>query len=102
MTTYTPSLLHGSCECGTCSFDVRVTPTARFICHCKICQAFTGKPYSDVIVLPAKHVELANADQISFKKYRPLPTSNADSASNVKNQWWSLAVLEPSDWLSFQ
>ncbi|MGH8007877.1 MAG: GFA family protein [Candidatus Binatia bacterium] len=71
MTTYTPSLLHGSCECGTCAFDVRVTPTARFICHCTICQAFTGKSFSDVTVLRAKDVELTNADQISFKKYRP-------------------------------
>jgi hypothetical protein len=73
MSTESPFRFHGSCECGTCFFDVRATPKARFICHCKICQAFTGKPYSDVIVLPAKHVELANADQISFKKYRPPP-----------------------------
>lgn len=73
MTTYTQSLLHGSCECGTCAFDVKATPTARLICHCKICQGFTGKSFSDVTVLRAKHVELTNADQISFKKYRPPP-----------------------------
>ena len=73
MTSYKPSLLHGSCECGTCTFDVRVVPSARFICHCTICQAFTGKSYADMTIVRAKHVELTNEDQISFKKYRPPP-----------------------------
>ncbi len=73
MTSYTPSKLHGSCECGTCSFDVTIVPTARFICHCTICQAFTGKPYADMTIVRAKHITLANSDQISFKKYRPPP-----------------------------
>jgi hypothetical protein len=68
-----PFPLHGSCACGTCAFDVKATPTARLICHCAICQAFTGKAFADVTVLRAKHVELTNADQISFKKYRPPP-----------------------------
>jgi len=73
MTSITPPLLHSSCECGTCVVDVRVVPSMRFICHCMICQAFTGKSYSDMTIVRAKHVELTNTDQISFKKYRPPP-----------------------------
>ena len=73
MTTDRPALLHGSCECGTCTFEVKAPPTERFICHCLFCQAFVGKPFTDVTVLRAKDVVLTNADQISFKKYRFLP-----------------------------
>ena len=65
--------LHGSCDCGTCAFEARKIPTARFICHCTICQAFTGKPFSDVTVLRARDVVLKNAHRIEFKKYRRLP-----------------------------
>jgi hypothetical protein len=76
MTTDGRSPMHGSCECGTCAFEVRATPAARFICHCTICQAYTGKPFSDVAVLRAKDVRLTNADQISAKKYRLPPNIN--------------------------
>lgn len=73
MTSHTPPLLHSSCECGTCVVDVTIAPSTRFICHCTICQAFTGKSYSDMTIVRAKHVKLTNSDQISFKKYRPPP-----------------------------
>ncbi len=73
MNIHTPSLLHGACTCGTCAFDVKAIPTARLICHCNICQGFTGKAFADVTVIRAKHIQLTNADQISFKKYRPPP-----------------------------
>ncbi len=76
MITERLSPMHGSCECGTCAFEVRATPAARFICHCTICQAFTGKPFSDVTVFRAKDVALTNADYISFAKYRPPPNFN--------------------------
>lgn len=70
---HTPSLLQGACECGACTFDVSAPPGARLICHCTICQAFTGKPYSDVVIVRAKHVKLTNEAGISFKKYRSPP-----------------------------
>jgi hypothetical protein len=73
MTTEPPVKLHGSCQCGFCGFDVHVKLKARFICHCTICQSFTGKPYSDVTVVRAKYVTLINEDQMSFAKYRPPP-----------------------------
>ena len=68
--------LRGSCEYGTCAYEVHKQPKARFICHCTICQAFTGRAFSDVTVLRAKNVALTNADQIAFKTYRPPPNVN--------------------------
>lgn len=68
--------LRGACDCGTCSFETRKAPKARFVCHCTICQAFTGKPYSDVSVIFARDVVIENADHIKFKKYRLPPNLN--------------------------
>lgn len=68
--------LRGACRCGACSYEVHTPPKARFRCHCLICQAFNGKPYADVVAVRAKDVVLENADNISFKKYRPLPNFN--------------------------
>jgi len=76
MTTKSAYALRGSCECGTCAYEVHKQPKARFICHCTICQAFTGRAFSDVTVLRATDVALTNADQIAFKKYRPPPNIN--------------------------
>lgn len=68
--------MRGSCACGHCAFEVTSRPKARFVCHCTICQDFTGKSFSDVTVLPGSAVKLANADQISFNKHRPPPNIN--------------------------
>jgi hypothetical protein len=68
--------LHGSCECGACSFEVRASPKARFRCHCLICQAFNGKPFADVVAVRAKDVVLKNTGNISFAKYRSPPNFN--------------------------
>ena len=73
MTSYTTPKLQGACQCGTCTFDLKIVPSARFICHCTICQAFTGNSYADMTIVRAKHFKLTNADQISFKKYRLPP-----------------------------
>ena len=84
MTSYTTPKLHGACECGTCAFDLNIVPSVRFICHCTICQAFSGKPYADMTIVRAKHLKLTNADQISFKKYRPPPNIDRGLCLNCK------------------
>ncbi|WP_152223189.1 GFA family protein [Pseudomonas sp. SCB32] len=64
---------HASCECGACRFEVAAVPAARFVCHCRLCQAFTGKAFSDVTILRASGVEVIGAENIAFRKYRPPP-----------------------------
>lgn len=65
-----------SCSCGACAFQVRTRPVARFFCHCTICQAYTGRPFSDVTVLRAKDVDVRAGSPIAFKKYRLPPNVN--------------------------
>jgi hypothetical protein len=76
MTIQSTSVLRSSCECGTCRCDAHTLPKARFICHCTICQTFTGQAFSDVSVFRAADISLTNADQIVFKKYRSPPNIN--------------------------
>jgi hypothetical protein len=76
--------LHGSCQCGSWGFDVAVTPKVRFLCHCTVCQSFTGKPFSDVTVVRAKHVTPINEDRMSFAKYRSPPNINRGVCRNCR------------------
>ena len=64
---------HANCECGACKFEIDAAPAARLICHCTICQAFTGKPFSDVTILRARSVDISGAENIAFRKYRLPP-----------------------------
>ncbi|WP_213959801.1 MULTISPECIES: GFA family protein [unclassified Variovorax] len=52
---------------------VTAAPVARFICHCEICQAYTGKPFSDVTVLRARDVDMSAARSVVYRKYRLPP-----------------------------
>ncbi len=65
--------LAAACACGASRFQVRSRPFARFICHCTICQAYTGKPFSDVTVLRARDVELADRMPVAYRKHRLPP-----------------------------
>ncbi len=68
--------LHGSCHCGTFSFETSKAPVARFVCHCRFCQDYTGEAFSDVSVLMAPHIEMKGTGELSHKKYRPPPHLN--------------------------
>lgn len=62
--------LRAACECGTCVIEAEQIPTVRFNCHCTICQSFTGKAYSDVMILPASRAVIKNEGFITYKKYK--------------------------------
>jgi hypothetical protein len=62
--------VRGACACGTCRFEASAAPKARLICHCTICQSFTGRAYSDVAIYPAAKVRLHGEDQIAFRYYK--------------------------------
>ena len=62
--------LRAACECGTCVIEADKVPTMRFNCHCTICQSFTGKAFSDVMILPASHAVIKNEAFIAYKKYK--------------------------------
>jgi len=60
----------GSCPCGTCGFDVAGPVKARIICHCTICQRFTGKALADVGIVPGWQASLDNEPQVTFRSYK--------------------------------
>lgn len=64
---------HGYCSCKANSFVVNAKPIARFVCHCTICQAYTGKPSSDVTVLLAKDVDALSIGKTKFKRWKLPP-----------------------------
>lgn len=42
----------GSCNCGSISFELDVTPSDVYICHCSICRKATGSGGIAVTVVP--------------------------------------------------
>ena len=68
--------LHGSCSCGTFSFETTKAPAGRFICHCLFCQDFTGEAFSDVSVLRVQNIQMKGTDALIHKKYRLPPNLN--------------------------
>lgn len=67
--------MQARCRCGACVVTLEKRPTARFVCHCLFCQAFTGKDSSDVTVVRGGDLTLTGSDHVSYKKYRRLPPS---------------------------
>jgi len=61
------------CHCGESAFTVQGRPLLRFICHCRICQAFNKGPYGDVTVFRRGDVTLPEGHRIEFQTYRPPP-----------------------------
>lgn len=64
---------HGFCSCNANTFNVNAKPIARFVCHCTICQAYTGKASSDVTVLLAKDVNSLKIENTRFKRWKLPP-----------------------------
>ena len=76
MAQHDHSYLHGSCDCGTFSFETSKAPAARFLCHCLYCQDFTGEAFSDVSVLMGYQIKMTGTADLIYKKYRLPPNLN--------------------------
>jgi hypothetical protein len=81
MTEFFPLPQRAACPCGISHFELLAKPFARFICHCRICQAYTGRAFSDVTALKASQVNLPKDNRVVFKKYRPPPNISRGSCS---------------------
>ena len=68
-----PTILRGSCACGASSFEVKVQPTERFICHCLFCQSFVGRSYTDVTIMRASDVVIHNNENVTYRNPQLLP-----------------------------
>lgn len=64
------------CQCGQSELQVNNKPLLRFICHCEICQEYTGRDFSDVVFFLEKDVEVVDKSQLNYKKYKRPPAVN--------------------------
>lgn len=65
--------IHGRCSCGANTFTFTQAPIAHFICHCEMCQQYTGNAFSDVVVFLKQDVTALNIAQTTFKRFKLPP-----------------------------
>lgn len=68
---FTPQ--EGSCSCCSNTYTINHIPIARFICHCTICQEYTGQAYNDVTVLLKPDVSELNLMCTNFRRWKLPP-----------------------------
>lgn len=68
---FTPQ--EGSCACQSNTYTINNQPVGRFICHCTICQEFTGQAYNDVTVLLKSDVSNLNLIRTKFRRWKLPP-----------------------------
>lgn len=61
------------CECGRNRYRVMDTPLCRFVCHCRVCQTYTGGAFSDVMVYLAHDVKADTIVSTRFRRWRKPP-----------------------------
>lgn len=71
---FTPQ--QGSCSCYSNTYMINHTPIARFICHCTICQDYTGQDYNDVTVLLKSDLSDLNINKTHFRRWKLPPNIN--------------------------
>lgn len=95
MATFLSSPQHAACECGACRFEVNAGPVARFICHCTICQAYTGRAFSDATLLLTRNVSMSGVENIAFKKYRSPPNISRGTCTRCGKPAIEMGSLGP-------
>lgn len=68
---FTPQ--EGSCSCYSNTYTINAKPGGRFICHCTICQEYTGQAYNDVTVLLKSDVSQLNLIRTKFRRWKLPP-----------------------------
>ncbi len=62
-----------SCSCTSNTYIVNNKPIGRFICHCTICQEYTGQAYNDVTVLLKQDVSELKLINTKFRRWKLPP-----------------------------
>ncbi|MBP2280410.1 hypothetical protein RCH20_000112 [Psychrobacter sp. PL15] len=71
---FTPQ--EGSCACYSNTYTINNKPIGRFICHCTICQEFTGQAYNDVTILLKSDVSELDLTRTNFRRWKLPPNIN--------------------------
>jgi hypothetical protein len=67
------SQMKAQCECGRNHYQLTGTPLCRFVCHCQVCQSYTGRPCSDVLVYRPRDVRVDDISHTDYKRWRKPP-----------------------------
>jgi len=89
------------CSCGKSAFRIAGTALTRFVCHCTICQDYTGDSYSDVVALWSGAVSLPINFPVTFKKYRPPPNVNRGQCQHCAKPVVEFMAIAPFVRLAF-
>jgi len=57
-------VLRGSCECGSVGFEGQGPSAINFVCHCSVCRAATGLPYTAAAGFKAENVLWINEENM--------------------------------------
>ncbi len=63
----------GSCSCYSNTYTINNAPVGRFICHCTICQEYTGQNYNDVTILLKSDVSELDIAKTRFQRWKLPP-----------------------------
>ncbi len=82
---------HGRCLCGAVSFDAVDTRTDFGLCHCKMCQRWTGSAFPGLTV-PAEQLTISGHEHIGI--YRSSPMSTRSFCKICGSTLWFRDVAE--------
>jgi hypothetical protein len=60
--------IHGSCHCGTITFEAEADPAKASICHCTDCQASTGSAFRTNIPVPGDTFRMLSGEPTIYVK----------------------------------
>ena len=84
-----------SCSCTSNTYTINDKPIGRFICHCRICQEFTGNDFNDVTVFVKSDVSDLKISTTKFVvgNYHPISNVAFVLAATNRVSRWQWAVL---------
>lgn len=83
-----------TCVCKANKFEVKTAPMVRFICHCEVCQKFTGKAFSDVTVALARDVDLIDISATEFKRMKAPPNIKRGQCTQCHTPSIELGIVD--------
>lgn len=85
--------IRAGCPCQSNHLILMNEPIIRFICHCLVCQKYTGKAYSDVSIFMQKDVQNLQIQNTKFKRYKLPPNIRRGICLNCQQPSVELGVL---------
>lgn len=60
-------MINGSCVCGAVTYEIKGTPKQINICHCKMCQKFSGSAFGSFMRVMSEDFTLTKGKETVFE-----------------------------------